>query len=62
MDAEVLGRQLAEWILIANVLVIYKKRQSVYLGGRGWRMGIWGGRGVAGKGGGAANMSSNLLR
>ncbi len=38
---------VSKWIFIANMLVIYKKRQSVYLG-------------VAERGG-AGNMSSNLL-
>lgn len=52
---------VSEWILIANVLVIYKKRQSVYLGVA--ERGRMVGGSENGRGGeGAGNMSSNLLR
>lgn len=30
---KVLRETVSKWIFIANMLVIYKKRQSVYLGG-----------------------------
>lgn len=51
---------VSEWILIANVLVIYKKRQSVYLGVA--ERGRMGGSGNGWGRRGAGNMSSNLLR
>lgn len=31
-DLKVLRETVSKWIFIANMLVIYKKRQSVYLG------------------------------